>query len=194
MDDLRGPLAGEDEQAVGRVVVVDVELDGLADGGLAAPELLEREHALAAPAGHLDEHVVPVNADDDAGLLAAAHGPRGARLVDRFGERDGLRHVEAGHRRGEFVLDELVEFAGVRLRPAEVELRGHAAGVERLVAALRPVAATAAGARPAGARGTRTRRTLARVRRRSARLRHVDRGRTEDGWRGVRGTHRGRAV
>ena len=77
-DGLGRALAGEDEQAVGGVVALDVELDLLADGRRAALELLERQHALAAAAGHLDEHVLAVDADD-APLLALTGCAAGGR-------------------------------------------------------------------------------------------------------------------
>ena len=82
VNDLCRAFAGEDQQPVGGVVVVDVELDRFAHHRLAAFELLEREHALAAAAGHLDEDVVAVNADDHAGLSAA--GRAGCRVSARF--------------------------------------------------------------------------------------------------------------
>src|SRR5262249_2054005 len=57
-----GALAGEDQEAVGRVVALDLDFDLAADGRHAFGELRGRQDALAAAAGHLDENVALMDA------------------------------------------------------------------------------------------------------------------------------------
>src|SRR5262249_50094825 len=154
--DLSGALAGKEQQSVRGIVALDVELDLVADFRRLPLELLERKHSLRTTAGHLDEHVLAMHADD-AALLAGSRDRRGAGglgllsglcLVDRRFGREAL------HRGVQLVLDRLVEFAVVRLEGAEllaVELRRRTAGVGRAIA-LRKGSVTAAGPRTTGSR------------------------------------------
>ena len=83
--------------------------------GRAALELLERQHALAAAAGHLDEHVLAVNADDAPLLPLARTCRRPAASAASRPARRWLRRSNPAIAWFEFVLDHRVEFAVVRL-------------------------------------------------------------------------------